>query len=206
MFSSNTKVELQIFFRLFTIVTNMRKKSTVHGNQVKKRNHAMTANLFNVILPEKDQWHILTFGPKTERVSRCWSLLWKKKVHKSIGISQTPSCNISLYWCGKWWILLLRENAEFWFKDVQNAWIHFWNRFTFKSHSSFLVFENALSESDPKKNAGWDIYTTPKFWHKIQDLQKSVEYLLNRPRLALTKIFLQLWDVLRLVYNTQSWP
>ena len=118
----------------------------------KKRDHAIkTANLFNVILPEKDQWHILTFGPKTERVSRCWSLLWKKKVHKSIGISQTPSCNISLYWCGKWWILLLRKNVEFWFKDVQNAWIHFWNRFTFKSHSSFLVFENALSESDLKK-------------------------------------------------------
>ena len=42
----------------------------------------MTANLFNVILPEKDQWHILTFGPKTERVSRCWSLLWKKKSTK----------------------------------------------------------------------------------------------------------------------------
>ena len=34
------------------------------------------------MLPEKDQWHILTFGPKTERVSRCWSLLWKKKSTK----------------------------------------------------------------------------------------------------------------------------
>ena len=58
------------------------KKSTYNGNQVKKRNHAMTANLFNVILPEKDQWHILTFGPKTERVSRCWSLMWKKSPQK----------------------------------------------------------------------------------------------------------------------------
>ena len=57
-----------------------------------------------------------------------------------------------------------------------------------------------------KKNAGWDFYATPKFWHKIQDLQKSVEYLLNRPRLHLTKSFLQLWDVLKLVYNTHSWP
>ena len=58
------------------------KKSTYNGNQVKKRNHAMTANLFNVILPEKDQWHILTFGPKTERVSRCWSFMWKKSPQK----------------------------------------------------------------------------------------------------------------------------
>ena len=57
-------------------------QSTYHGNQVKKRNHAMTANLFNVILPEKDQWYILTFGLKTERVSRCWSLMWKKSPQK----------------------------------------------------------------------------------------------------------------------------
>ena len=89
-------------------------------------------------------------------------IIVEKKVHKNIGISQTPSCNISLYWCGKWCILLLRENAEFWFKDVQNAWIQFWNRFTFKSHSSFLVFENALSESDPKKKCWLSLLCYPK--------------------------------------------
>ena len=83
MLSSNAKDELQVFFFVFSqSLLIWEKKSTYNGNQVKKRNHAMTANLFNVILPEKDQWHILTFGPKTERVSRCWSLMWKKSPQK----------------------------------------------------------------------------------------------------------------------------
>ena len=84
LLSSNAKDELlQVFFFVFSqSLLIWEKKSTYNGNQVKKRNHAMTTNLFNVILPEKDQWHILTFGPKTERVSRCWSLMWKKSPQK----------------------------------------------------------------------------------------------------------------------------
>ena len=75
------------------------------------------------------------------------------------------------------------------------------------SHSHHLWFSKMHCRNlTRKKNAGWDFYATPKFWHKIQDLQKSVEYLLNRPRLPLTKSFLQLRDVLKLVYNTHSWP
>ena len=76
------RMSRKFFFVFPQSLLKWEKKSTYYGNQVKKRNHAMTANLFNVILPEKDQWHILTFGPKTERVSRCWSLMWKKSPQK----------------------------------------------------------------------------------------------------------------------------
>ena len=213
MLSSNAKDELQVFFFVFSqSLLIWEKKSTYNGNQVKKRNHAMTANLFNVILPEKDQWHILTFGPKTERVSRCWSLMWKK-VHKNIGISQTPSCNISLYWCGKWWILLLRENAEFWFKDVQNAWIHFWNRFTFKSHSSFLVFENALSESDPKKKCWLSFLCYPKILAQNSRFTKKCWISVESPASwsdekfssALRRVKISIQHTLLTLISTECW-
>ena len=107
---------------------------------------------------------------------------------------------------GKWWILMLHENAQFLFQNFQNAWIGSFNWFTFCSLLPFLVFDECVLRIWPRKNAAPNYYATPKFWHKIQDLQKSVEYLLNRPRLDLTKSFLQLWDVLKLVYYTHSWP
>ena len=66
----------------------------------KKGNHAIPANLFNMILPEKDQWHVMTFEAKTKRF-KMLIINVGKKVHKNIGISQTPSCNISSNWCGK---------------------------------------------------------------------------------------------------------
>ena len=116
-------------------------------------------------------------------------------------ISQIDVKNLEI-----WWIFMHRENAEFWFTKFQNVWIHSLKRSTFKSRLAFLVSEKRVLRIWLWKNAGRGVYATPKFWHKIQDLQKSVEYLLNRPRLALTKTFLQLWDVLKLVYNTHSWP
>ena len=107
---------------------------------------------------------------------------------------------------GKWWTLMLHENAQFLFQNLQNAWIDSFNWFAFWSLPAFWVFNECVLRIWPRKNAARDIYATPKFWHKIQDSQKSVEYLLNRPRVLLTKTFLQLWDVLKLVYNAHSWP
>ena len=47
----------------------MRKKiNLLWKSGRKKGNHAITANLFNVILSGKDQWHILTFEAKTKDI------------------------------------------------------------------------------------------------------------------------------------------
>ena len=56
----------------------------------------------------------------------------------------------------------------------------------------FWFSKNALSESDLKKNSGRGVYRTPKFGHKIQDSQKSVDFLLNRSRGRLGKTFYHL--------------
>ena len=163
-------------------------------------------------MSKKDQWHIMTLEAKTKRF-KMLIINVGKKVHKNIGISQTPSCNISLYWCGKWWILLLRENAEFWFKDVQNAWIHFWNRFTFKSHSSFLVFENALSESDPKKKC-WMRYLcypkilaqnsrfTKKCWISVESPASSSDEKFSS---ALRRVKISIQHTLLTLISSECW-
>ena len=156
----------------------------------------MHPNLFNVILPEK--------------VSKCWSLLHVGKKSTKVLASQNPqfatASGIDVKNWGKWWILMLHENAQFLFQNFQNAWIDSFNWFTFRSLLAFLVFNECVLRIWPRKNAAPVIYATPKFWHKIKDLQKSVEYLLNRPRLDLTKSFLQVWDVLKVGYNAHSWP
>ena len=57
-----------------------------------------------------------------------------KKVHKNTGISQTQFATLfqnDVKNVRKWWILMRHENAKFCFKEVQNAWIHSQNRFTF---------------------------------------------------------------------------
>ena len=57
-----------------------------------------------------------------------------KKSPQSVAYSQTQFATLSqndVKNVTKWWILMLRENAEFWFKKVQNAWIHSPNWFTF---------------------------------------------------------------------------
>ena len=91
-----------------------------------------------------------------------------------------------------WWIFMHRENAEFWFTKFQNAWIHSLKRSTFKSWSAFLVSEKCVLRIWLWKNAGRGVYATPKFWHKIQDSKKTVDYLLNRSRRRLKKSFLRL--------------
>ena len=61
------------------------------------------------------------------------------------------------------------------------------------SHSKhFWFWQHGCQNLTRKKNSGSIIYATPKFWHKIQDSQKSVEHLLNRSRVALGKSFFQL--------------
>ena len=152
----------------------------------------MTANLFNVILPEKDQWHILTFGPKTERVSRCWSLLWKKKSTKVLAYHKPQ---VATFLC-----IDVENDGYCCFAKMLNFGSKTFKmlEFTFGidlllSHIRHFWFSKMYCQNlTRKKNAGSIFSATPKFWHKIQDLQKSVEYLLNRPRLHLTKSFLQL--------------
>ena len=156
----------------------------------------MHPNLFNVTLPEN--------------VSKCWSLMHVGEKSTKVLASQKPQfatdSQIDVKNWEKWWTLMLHENAHFLFQNFQNAWIDFFNWFTCWSLSAFWVFDECVLRIWPRKNAARFIYATPKFWHKIQDSQKSVEYLLNRPRLDLTKSFLQLWDVLKVVYSAHSWP
>ena len=60
--------------------------------------------------------------------------IWWEKSPQSVAYSQTQFATLSqndVKNVTKWWILMLRENAEFWFKKVQNAWIHSSNWFTF---------------------------------------------------------------------------
>ena len=97
-----------------------------------------------------------------------------------------------------------RVNAEFWFTNFENAWIHSLKRSTFKSQSAFLVSEKCVLRIWLWKNAGRGVYATPKFWHKIRDSKKTVDYLLNRSRVVLGKSFLRLSDVLTVVYTTYS--
>ena len=106
----------------------------------------------------------------------------------------------------KWWILMLHQNCSFWLKNLQNAWIHSLNWFTSYSHSTFSVFDECVLRIWPRKNAACVYYATPKFWHKIRDSEKTVDFLLNRPRLPLGKSLLQLWSVLKIVYNAYWWP
>ena len=152
-----------------------------------------------VFLPNVFLW-------RKQNVSKCWSLMWEKKSTKVLAYHKP-------------------QVATFLTNDVENdgyccfaKMVNFGSK-TFKmlefafaidlllSHSYHLWFSKMHCQNlTRKKNAGRNFYATPKFWHKIQDLQKSVEYLLNRPRLPLTKSFLQLWDVLKVVYNAHSWP
>ena len=99
-------------------------------------------------------------------------------------------------------IFMHRENAEFWFTKFQKARIHSLKRSTFKSQSAFLVSEKCVLRIWLWKNAGRGVYATSKFWHKIQDSKKTVDYLLNRSRVVLGKSFLQLSGVLTVVYTT----
>ena len=131
-----------------------------------------------------------------------------KKVHKYVGMWANPLCNRLSNWCRKLPKMMhLDASPELliFVKNIQNAWIHSLNWFTSYSHSTFSVFDECVLRIWPGKNAARVYSATPKFWHKIRDSEKSVEYLLNRPRLPPTKSFLQLWDVLKLVY-THSWP
>ena len=57
---------------------------------------------------------------------------------------------------------------------------------------SILGFRQMRSQNLTWKKCCMLFYATPKFWHKIQDSQKSVEHLLNRSRVALGKSFFQL--------------
>ena len=91
-----------------------------------------------------------------------------------------------------WWNFMHRENAEFWFTKFQNVWIHSLKRSTFKSRLAFLVSQKRVLRIWLWKNAGRGVYATPKFWHKIQDSKKTVDYLLNRSRRRLKKSFLRL--------------
>ena len=50
-------------------------------------------------------------------------------------------------------------------------------------HSHHLWFSKMHCQNLTRdKNAGRNYYATPKFWHKIQDSQKCVDFLLHRSR------------------------
>ena len=83
----NAKDEQQLFF-VFSQPLYEKNFNLLWKSGWKKGNHAIPANLFNVILPEKDQLHILTFEAETKRF-KMLIINVGKKVHKSIGISQT---------------------------------------------------------------------------------------------------------------------
>ena len=59
-----------------------------------------------------------------------------------------------------WCMLELCENAEFWFKNVQNTWIHSLNWFTFQRHSAFCVSQKSFVQ-----NPVWWIHLTTTLWH-----------------------------------------
>ena len=153
-------------------------------------------NLSYVILPEN--------------VSKCWSLVHVGKRSTKVLASQKPEfatdSEIDVKNWGKWWTLMLHENAQFLLETFQSARIDSFNWFTFWSLSAFWVLDECVLRIWPRENAAPNFDATPKFWHKIQDSQKSIEYLLNHPRLPLTKSFLQLWDEFKVVYNAHSWP
>ena len=70
-----------------------------------------------------------------------------KKSTKNWDLSELTLQQISQYdvqnsWI--WWMLTLCENAEFWFKNFQNVWIHSLNRFTSQSHSAFRVSQKCF--------------------------------------------------------------
>ena len=115
---------------------------------------------------------------------------WGKKSPQNICISQTRSCNISLEWCEKWWILSRHEINALFFKKNQNAWFYFSKWFTFKWQSAFWVLNKCVLRIWLGKNAGPSVYRASKFWHKIQDSEKCVDFLLNRSRGRLEKSFL----------------
>ena len=59
-----------------------------------------------------------------------------------------------------WCMLELCEIAEFWFKNVQNAWIHSLNWFTSQRHSAFCVSQKCFVQ-----NPVWWIHLTTTSWH-----------------------------------------
>ena len=113
-----------------------------------------------------------------------------KKSPQNIGISQTRSCNNSLEWCQKWWMLSRHEISAFFFKKNQNAWFYFSKWFTFKWQSAFWVLNKCVLRIWLGKNAWPSVYRPSKFWHKIQDSERCVDFLLNRSRVVLGKSFL----------------
>ena len=170
----------------------------------KKRTDVVTAIRFKRDIARKDQWHILNEA-KTKRFKMLIICVGKK----STKVLAYHKPQVATFLCND-----VENDGSCCFAKMLNFGSKTFKmlEFTFGidlllSHIRHFWFSKMHCQNlTRKKNAGWVFYATPKFWHKIQDLQKSVEYLLNRPRLDLTKSFLQLWDVLKLVYNTHSWP
>ena len=126
-----------------------------------------------MILPEKYQLLIVTFEAKTKR----FKMLIINVGKKSTKMLAYLKPQLTTFLCNdveKWWILMLREIAEFWFKTFQNAWIHFWNRFTFKSQSAFLLLAKCLSESDPKKKTVDQLFMPPQNFGTKFKIHKKV--------------------------------
>ena len=74
-----------------------------------------------------------------------------------------------------WCMLKLCENAEIWFKNLQNAWIHSLNWFTSHRHSAFCVSQKCFVQ-----NPVWWIHLTttlwhPKIWPKIPALLQPLQ-------------------------------
>ena len=74
-----------------------------------------------------------------------------------------------------------------------SEWLHLlFKWFTFWLPSAFTVFDECVLRIWTRKNSGPSVYRPPKFWHKNQDSEKSVDFLLNRSRRRLKKSFLRL--------------
>ena len=184
----------------------MRKKSTHWKSGRKKKKYCYKSKTFQTwYYWKKDHWRIFTFEAKRKR----FNMLIINGKKKSTKVLAYHKPQVATFLCND-----VENDGYCCFTKMLNFGSKTFKmlEFTFGidlllSHiRHFWFLKMHCQNLTPPKNAGWDIYATPKFWHKIQDLQKSVEYLLNRPRLPLTKSFLQLWDVLKLVYNTHSWP
>ena len=172
----------------------------------KKKNWRCNSKPFEMWYCRKKTSGTYSILRRKQNVSKCWSLMWEKRSTKVLAYHKPQ---VATFLC-----IDVENDGYCCFAKMLNFGSKTFKmlEFTFGidlllSHIRHFWFSKMHCQNlTRKKNAGWDFYATPKFWHKIQDLQKSVEYLLNRPRLPLTKSFLQLRDVLKLVYNTHSWP
>ena len=178
------------FFRPFTMA--IWEKVNSLEIRTKKRTGAVTVNRFKRDIAGKRTSGTYSILRRKQNVSKCWSLMWEKRSTKVLAYHKP-------------------EVATFLCNDVENdgyccfaKMLNFGSK-TFKMLEFTFGIDLLLSQTHHfwfskmhcqiltgKKNAGSNIYVTPKFWHKIQDSEKSVEYLLNRPRVLLRKSFLQL--------------